>query len=208
MTGGSSVTPGPAIPRVPQEARSLLIGPTPDAARRLLGWFLLSENAEGRTLGRIVETEAYLGPEDAASHAAMYRTDRVAIMGGDPGLAYVYRSYGIHRMLNVVAHEPGGVGAVLIRAVEPLEGLDLMAARRGLAGGDPRALCSGPGKLAQAFGITLDDHGRDLLADPVLGIVPGPGPAAITIGPRIGITKATEAELRFRESGNPHVSRR
>jgi DNA-3-methyladenine glycosylase len=196
-----------AVPGAPV-SRSLLAIPTDCAARLLLGWLLVADSPDGRVTGRIVETEAYLGPDDPASHAAMYRTERVAIMGGDPGRAYVYRSYGIHTMLNVVAHEPGSIGGILIRALEPLEGIELMAARRGVVPGDLRALCSGPGKLAQAMGVALDDHGRDLLADPVLRIVPGPGPDSISIGPRIGISKAVEAELRFWESGNPHVSRR
>lgn len=190
--------------------RALLAGPTPEAARRLLGFLLRTETEDGVAIGRIVETEAYLGPEDPASHAAMYRTERVAIMGGDPGLAYVYRSYGVHAMLNVVAHEPGAVGAVLIRAVEPLVGLDLMAARRGGFPEHLRALCSGPGKLAQAFGVIVDDHGRDLLADPRLCLIPAPPlpPDAIAHGPRIGISKAVDAELRFWVRGNPHLSRR
>ncbi|MFM9106021.1 MAG: DNA-3-methyladenine glycosylase [Chloroflexota bacterium] len=206
MSGGPGRQQDPR--REASSARLRLSRSTADAARDLLGWLLQAD--DGLTLGRIVETEAYLGPEDPASHAAMYRTERVAIMGCDPGLAYVYRSYGIHAMLNVVAHEPGGVGAVLIRAVEPLAGAGLMAERRGLPAGDARALCSGPGKLARAFGITLEDHGRDLLADPGLRLIPAPGPPpdAVASGRRIGITRGAEAELRFWERGNPHVSRR
>lgn len=188
------------------EARSLLMDDTAAAARSLLGWLVVSESGEGMAVGRIVETEAYLGPGDPASHSAMYRTERVAIMGRDPGFAYVYRSYGVHAMLNVVAHRAGEIGAVLVRALEPVAGLGLMAVRRGTT--DPRALCSGPGKLCQALAITLDRHGTDLLAGGPLRLEPGPnpGPVAIDFGGRIGITKAIDAPLRFWEAGSPFVS--
>lgn len=188
----------------PDSARAALGRDTAEAARLLLGWLVVAESPEGITAGRIVEAEAYGGPDDLASHAAMYRTERVAIMAGEPGLAYVYRSYGVHAMLNVVAHPSGGVGAVLIRALEPVVGLDLMTARRGTA--DPRALCSGPGKLCQALGITLDAHGTDLLAGAPLRLEPGPAPVQIDHGGRIGISRAVEAPLRFWEAGSPFVS--
>jgi DNA-3-methyladenine glycosylase len=186
------------------EASTVLARDTAEAARLLLGWFVVASSPDGTATGRIVETEAYLGADDPASHAAMFRTERVAIMAGRPGLAYVYRSYGVHAMLNVVAHRPGAVGAVLVRALEPWAGLDLMAARRGNA--DPRALCSGPGKLCRALAITLDHHGTDLLADGSLRLEPGPPPAAIDHGGRIGISRAVEAPLRFWEAGSPFVS--
>ena len=103
---------------------------TVDVARALLGQVLVSVTSEGRTAGRIVETEAYLGPDDPASHAARLQRGRVVVMWGEPGIAYVYRSYGIHAMLNVVTEPPGETGAVLIRALEPVIGTDLMRARR------------------------------------------------------------------------------
>lgn len=192
------------------ELRSRLTAPTADAAVALLGCLLVHDTADGLTAGRIVETEAYLGPDDPASHAAMYRTERVAIMAGEPGRAYVYRSYGIHVMLNVVAHPPGETGAVLIRALEPVEGIEIMARRRGMNPDavDPRALCSGPGKLAQALGVAMSDHGHDLLAGGRLFLAPGEPPDAVSRGGRIGITKAVDEPLRFWVTGNPHVSRR
>ncbi len=182
----------------------LLSGDTAEAARSLLGWLVVAESSEGATAGRIVETEAYGGPDDLASHAAMYRTERVAIMAGAPGLAYVYRSYGVHAMLNVVAHPEGGIGAVLVRALEPIAGLDLMAERRST--NDPLALCSGPGKLCQALGITLGAHGTDLLSGGALRLEPGPAPAAIDHGPRIGISRAVAEPLRFWEADSRFVS--
>jgi DNA-3-methyladenine glycosylase len=107
-------------------------------------------------------------------------------------------------MLNVVAHPEGETGAVLIRALEPVAGLYLMAARRGVA--DPRSLCSGPGKLCRALAVTLDHHRTDLLAGGPLRLEPGPPPAAIAHGGRIGISRAVEAPLRFWEAGSPFVS--
>lgn len=188
----------------PQAQRALLSRDTADAARSLLGWLVVSESDVGTTVGRIVETEAYGGRDDLASHAAMFRTERVALMAGEPGHAYVYRSYGVHAMLNVVAHAPGEIGAVLVRALEPLDGLELMAKRRGTA--DPRALCSGPGKLCQALGITLDAHGTDLLAGGWLRLEPGSSPGEIDHGGRIGISRAIDEPLRFWEAGSRYVS--
>src|SRR5919112_6527086 len=152
--------------------------PTIDVARALLGQVLVSETPQGRTTGRIVETEAYLGADDPASHAARQRTGRVESMWGEPGIAYVYRSYGIHAMLNVVTEPLGETGAVLIRALEPVTGVDLMRARRGLD--DERLLCSGPGKLCQALGIGLDLHGTDLVTSARLWISPGQSPSDVS----------------------------
>lgn len=184
--------------------RAFYARPTNDVARALLGQIVVSDTPRGRTAGRIVESEAYLGPDDPASHAARLRTGRVEVMWGEPGIAYVYRSYGIHAMLNVVAEETGKTGAVLIRALEPVEGIDLMRERRGVE--DERQLCSGPGKLCQALGITLDLHGLDLVASDRLWIAPG-GPATeILTSGRIGISQGQEHHWRYWIAGNAHVS--
>jgi DNA-3-methyladenine glycosylase len=178
--------------------------PTVDVARDLLGQVLVSETPQGRTAGRIVETEAYLGADDPASHAARLRTGRVEVMWGEPGIAYVYRSYGIHAMLNVVTEPLGTTGAVLIRALEPMIGVDLMRVRRCLD--DERLLCSGPGKLCQALAIGLDLHGTDLVTSNRLWISPGDSPRDVSTSGRIGISHGQAYRWRYWTTGNPHVS--
>ena len=177
---------------------------TIEVARELLGQVVVSTSPPGRTAGRIVETEAYLGADDSASHAARLRTGRVEVMWGDSGVAYVYRSYGIHAMLNVVAKSMGAVGAVLIRALEPLDGIDVMRSRRGVV--DERLLCSGPGKLCQALGIGLEMHGTDLVRDEALWISPGEPAWDVSMSGRIGISRATEHPWRYWVTGNRYVS--
>ena len=195
--------------------------PADEVARDLLGAVLVSTMGGVLVSGRIVETEAYLGPHDAASHAAERtgRTARNASMFGAPGIAYVYRIYGLHWCLNAVTGPEGYPAAVLIRALEPLEGIDIMRQRRGLrpagsAGGArkwqgrDRELTSGPARLAQALGIdgTLDGH---RLQEPPLVLAEGErvDPAAIAVGPRIGVTRAVDWPLRFYIRDNPWVSR-
>jgi DNA-3-methyladenine glycosylase len=160
----------------------------------------------GETAGVIVETEAYHRTE-AASHAWAGLTARTAPLFGPPGIAYVYRSYGIHALLNAVCdHEDSGA-AVLIRALEPLEGVELMRARRRVARDDE--LCSGPGKLTQALGIGLELNGTSLLDGPILieARVAGWESPRIDSGRRVGITKAVDLDWRFCAHGNRHVSR-
>ena len=173
-------------------------------ARELLGDLLVARSAAGVTCGRIVETEAYLGGDDLASHAARLKHGNVAAMSGPPGIAYVYRSYGIHVMLNVVCEPAGQTGAVLLRALAPLTGLDLMRERRGVT--DERLLCRGPGRLCQALDVTLGDHGLDLTTSDRLWIEPGRQPAKVASGRRIGITRGTESPWRFFDADSPFVS--
>jgi len=160
----------------------------------------------GETAGRIVETESY-HQEEPACHAFAGVTARTRTLYGPPGRAYVYFSYGMHALLNAVA-EPLGVGAaVLIRALEPVDGLDLMRARRGVQ--PPEALCSGPGKLTQALGIGLELNGTSLLDGPIELLA---RPAAdrdprVVVGERIGITKAVDLPWRFCDADSRHVSR-
>jgi DNA-3-methyladenine glycosylase len=173
-----------------------------EVARALVGCVVRHDGCAGA----IVETEAYHESE-AACHAHVGLTPRTHILFGPPGRAYVYRSYGIHALLNAVC-EPEGVGAaVLIRALEPLEGLARMRERRGLERRDE--LCSGPGKLTQALGIELDLNGSDLVRGPIEIEPPQvdrPEPELIA-GPRIGITKAAELPWRFSAAGFRSVSR-
>jgi DNA-3-methyladenine glycosylase len=153
--------------------------------------------------GRIVEVEAY-DQGDPASHAHRGRTPRNAAMFGPPGHAYVYRSYGIHWCLNLVCGEEGVPEAVLIRALEPTSGLDLQRTRRGVE--DVRALCSGPGKLCQALGITREHDGLALDVPP-FELVEREEVPEIARGPRIGITRATELSWRYMIAGSPYLSR-
>jgi DNA-3-methyladenine glycosylase len=160
----------------------------------------------GETAGVIVETEAYHRTEPA-SHAWAGLTARTAPLFGPPGIAYVYFSYGIHSLLNAVCdHEDSGA-AVLIRALEPLDGIEVMRARRGVA--RDADLCSGPGKLTQALGIGLEHNGTSLVDGPIR-IEPraaGWEAPVIDVGRRIGITKAVDLDWRFCARGNRHVSR-
>jgi DNA-3-methyladenine glycosylase len=155
--------------------------------------------------GRIVETEAYTGTSDPASHAYRGRTARNAVMFGPAGFAYVYFTYGMHHCLNVTADIPGRAGAVLLRALEPLAGLAVFRSR-GDAGPEWRLL-SGPGKIGRAFGLTLVDNGRDLTSGP-LGIAAGSpvSPAQVAVARRVGITRGLEKPYRFAVTGSRSVS--
>jgi len=179
-------------------AREFFDRPVLEVAPALLGCVV----AHGNTSGVIVETEAYHFSEPAC-HAFVGVTPRTEVLHGPPGTAYVYRSYGIHALLNAVC-EPEGVGAaVLIRALEPLNGVPEMLARRGVARDED--LCSGPGKLTQALGIELWANGLSLVEGPVR-ILAGEPREYIT-GPRVGITKAAELPWRFCALGSRSVSR-
>ncbi|HUP90259.1 MAG TPA: DNA-3-methyladenine glycosylase [Longimicrobiales bacterium] len=182
---------------------------TETVARELLGKVLVSTIGRRRVAGRIVETEAYIGPHDPASHGAerVGRTKRNASMFGEPGIAYVYRIYGVHWCLNAVTHESDYPAAVLIRAIEPIAGLKTMIERRECA--RDRDVASGPGKLAQAFAIDADLDGHPLDSAPLWieeGIrIPK---RDVVAGPRIGITKAADWPLRFCVRGSSWLSRK
>jgi len=174
-------------------------------ARNLLGCVLVSRRGGVETAGRIIETEAYLGPEDGASHAA-FRPGSRDVFYGEGGHAYVYLAYGIHFCLNAITGAAGTPGCVLIRSLEPLRGVATMSRRRGV----PVAarLATGPGNLTRALGVTLRDNRADLTRG-VLTIEPPDQPRAFRIasGVRVGITRAVDRPLRFWVAGNPFVSR-
>jgi len=171
----------------------------------LLGCVLVTNRDGGQVAGRIVEVEAYAGPADPASHAARRELSR-EVMGGPTGHIYTYLSYGVHHMMNIVAHEDGEVGGVLMRAIEPLEGIDLMEARRG---GVPfQNLGKGPGSLGQALAIRLSDIRANLMTSAELAIYQGEPDAEADIfaRPRIGISRAIHAPWRFFEHPSRFVS--
>ncbi len=174
--------------------------PVVEAAQALVGFTVVHEGAAGV----IVETEAYHEREPAC-HAHVGRTARTHVLFGRPGTAYVYRSYGIHALLNVVLEPPDVGAAVLIRALEPVDGLEAMRARRGCE--DIEALCSGPGKLTQALAIGLRCNGTDLRDGPITLHPPDGAPPALVTSTRIGITKAVDLPWRFSAAGSRYVSR-
>jgi DNA-3-methyladenine glycosylase len=174
-------------------------GDSHDVARMLIGATLLV----GGVGGRIVETEAY-DREDPASHSFSGPNARNAVMFGPSGHAYVYRSYGIHWCLNFVCREEGHGAGVLIRAIEPLHGIELMRERRGLQ--ELRLLCSGPGRVGQALGITHELNGIRLDRPP-FKVLAAPQTQKIVAGPRIGISKAIDVPWRFGLAGSRFLSR-
>lgn len=195
-------------------ARSFFARDPRCVARNLLGKVLVRDAAGLRLAARIVEVEAYLGVNDPAAHAAAGNTPRNSVLFGPPGFAYVYFIYGNHYCLNVSCEAEGKAGGVLFRALEPLLGLKEMARSRGLTLQRPRdlpKLTSGPGRLAEAFGITrASDNGRDLTS-PKSGLwigTDGFRAQGIRVTRRIGITKAADQPLRYILAGNPFVSGR
>jgi DNA-3-methyladenine glycosylase len=172
-----------------------------EVARDLVGRLLVRETGRARTIGRIVEVEAY-AREDPASHSFKGQTRRNVTMFGPPGYAYVYVSRGIHHCMNVTT---GEANAVLIRALEPVLGAEEMARRRGVV--DERLLCAGPGRLCQALGITLADDGHDLTERGLMWLGEGRPADALVVTGRIGLTVAAEVPWRFVEEGSRFASR-
>jgi len=187
--------------------RSFFARPSPEVGPDLLGRILVRRLGDGRLLSaRIVETEAYQ-EDDPASHSYRGRTNRTEVMFGPPGHLYVYFTYGMHHCMNVVTGSDGEGSAVLLRAAEPLEGVEEMARRRGTD--HPRALCSGPGRLCQALGIARQENGLDLMRGHELWLLEGSPvpPSGIDVGSRVGIRSGTEHPWRFSVHGDRFVSR-
>jgi len=199
--------------------RAFFDRPVVDLAQALLGCVVVRDDpAAGRCSGLIVETEAYDGPDDRASHARFGRTPRSSIMFGPGGRAYVYLVYGMHRLLNVVAGPDGAPGAVLVRAVGHHEGVALMAARRGQPGSTSPRLAAGPGLVTQALGVGLELNGTDLTRQGPLWLAAPPREVAaalavdgIVTGPRVGVAYAgspwAERPWRFGWRDHPALSR-
>lgn len=176
-------------------------------ARELLGKYLFHRDPEGMLAGRIVETEAYLGRDDPACHSYRGITPRCESMFGSAGRIYIYIIYGMYYCFNITTDVPEVPAAVLIRALEPVEGIEIMRKRRGK--NKLRDLCNGPGKLATAMGFDKTFDGQSLLSGSV-GVSPGelrPGEKIVT-APRIGISKAVDWPLRFYLADNPFVSKK
>ncbi len=179
--------------------------------RELLGKVLVRREGRATLAGRIVETEAYLGADDAAAHSAAGKTARNAVLFGPPGYAYVYFIYGNHFCLNVSCLPDGEAGGILFRALEPVAGLERMAANRQIEPWQERLIASGPGRLAEALGITRErDNGKDFASPGSdLRIVDdGLGAIEVRETPRIGITKSADLPLRYIVAGSPFVSGR
>ncbi len=186
-----------------------------EAARELLGKLIVRKRGKHVLAGRIVEVEAYLGAGDAAAHAAAGRTPRNQVLWGPPGHAYVYFIYGVHYCLNISCMPEGEAGCILIRALEPVAGIQEMGKARGLRDFDSASvrdlhkLTSGPGRLCQALGITRPrDNGKDMVSrsSDLQVLQDGLQPDEVAVTPRIGITKSAEMPLRFAIKGNRFVS--
>jgi DNA-3-methyladenine glycosylase len=181
--------------------------PTLVLAERLLGKIFVHREASGRvTRGRIVETEAYLGEGDEACHAWRGMTERNRAMFGPPGTLYIYFAYGCHYLANIVSEPEGVAGAVLLRAMEPVEGIEWMRERRGTA--EERALMSGPGKLTEALGLGPAHYGESLFGEICwLEDAPDLPPELIGASPRIGISRSATLPWRRFVTDSPHVSK-
>jgi DNA-3-methyladenine glycosylase len=190
--------------------KSFYARPTLTVAAELIGKVLVHETRAGVAAGMIVEVEAYIGEDDPACHAAPGPTRRNAPLYGPPGHAYVYLNYGIHNLVNAVTEAEGSPAAVLIRALEPLDGIELMRRRRSRAGSrvDEAGLCRGPGNLTQALGITLKQNRSDLSGGPLRIEDRGLSAGTTSWGRRIGIRVGVERPWRCALVGHPSVSGR
>jgi DNA-3-methyladenine glycosylase len=195
----------PALPR------SFFLDPPDVVARKLIGKVLVRRYEGRRLAGRMVEVEAYFGLDDPAAHTFIGKTPRNAVLFGPPGFAYVYFIYGMHYCLNFSCEPDGQAGGVLLRALEPLEGLNRMAELRGLdPDANPRLLTSGPGRLCEALGITRATHNGVDVTSRRSGLwVEDDGFACgdLDVSPRVGIRKAADRPLRFALAGNRFVSK-
>lgn len=222
MTLAASPADDPAVNRSHQQWQDLqrltradLSGPSVALARQLLGRIIVRDDDTGRRAARIVETEAYDGPRDRASHARAGATARTGVMFGPPGHAYVYLVYGMHHCLNVVCGSDGDAAAVLIRAVEPMLGVETMRARRGPRGGPDVRLGAGPARTCQALDIDRSFSGVDLVEGQRLWLAGDGSPLVadddVVVGPRIGVDYAgpewASRPWRFGVAGSPALSR-
>ncbi len=181
---------------------------TVKVAKELLGKYMVSFSEQGITVGKVVETEAYLGKTDPACHSARGKTSKNEVMFGPAGRAYVYIIYGIHYCFNVTTGDLNTPAAVLIRALEPIEGIEIMERRRGCK--KITELCSGPGKLTTAMGISMNENGKSLVSGPVRFFTKNQEKKEsrlIVTTTRIGISKAADLPLRFYLKQNPYISR-
>ena len=183
--------------------------PTLQVAEDLLGKVLVHRTRQGTASGVIVEAEAYIGEDDPACHASFGRTARSEPLFGPPGFAYVYLNYGVHYLMNAVTEADGYPGAVLIRALQPLEGIELMKKRRAPDGRgiDEHDLCRGPGNLTKALGITIKDNRLDLVTSNLTIEDRGISVGEVATGPRIGIRVAVERPWRYWVEGHRSVSK-
>ncbi len=188
--------------------RSFYARPTLLVAADLIGKVLVHRTRDGIASGLIVECEAYIGEEDPACHAAPGPTPRNAPLYGPPGFAYVYFNYGVHYLVNAVTEPKGSPAAVLIRALDPLEGVDLMKARRGEHVRSPHQLCRGPGNLTRALGIALTHNRLDLTRSALTVEDRQLAPPSVAWSPRIGIRVGLEHPWRAYVQGHPAVSGR
>lgn len=191
--------------------RSFYARDTVQVAKELLGCYLVNETPQGTISGKIVETEAYLGQIDEAAHAFKGERPHTTALFQSPGTLYVYFTYGMHYCANVVTNREGLGEAVLLRAVEPIRGIDLMRQRRAVAKGT--LLTNGPAKLVQAFGITIDQNGSDATQPPTYFTSPPTHDhypltdEEIVTTTRIGISKAKDLPLRYYIKNNPYISK-